>query len=88
MGKHKAQYYILDWKSNHLGNDAENYDLAGMEAAMAGSNYHLQYMIYTVALKRWLEKRIAGFDFDTHFGGVIYVFLRGVRDDRQTGINI
>ena len=57
-----------------------------MEAAMIGSNYHLQHMIYTVALKRWLEKKIANFDFDTHFGGVIYVFLRGARENGETGI--
>jgi len=84
--EHKERYYILDWKSNHLGNDVKNYGNDGMEEAMTGSNYHLQYMIYTVALKRWLEKKIAGFDFDKHFGGVIYVFLRGVREGGQTGI--
>jgi exodeoxyribonuclease V beta subunit len=57
-----------------------------MEEAMTASNYHLQYMIYTVALKRWLEKKIDKFDFDAHFGGIIYVFLRGVREGKETGI--
>ena len=84
--EHKEKYYILDWKSNHLGNDLENYETDGLKAAMIGSNYHLQYMIYTVALKRWLEKKIANFDFNTHFGGVVYVFLRGARENRSTGI--
>jgi len=84
--EHNGRYYILDWKSNHLGNDVKNYGNDCMEEAMTGSNYHLQYMIYTVALKRWLEKKIGGFDFDKHFGGVIYVFLRGVREGGQTGI--
>jgi exodeoxyribonuclease V beta subunit len=88
MFEHKGRYYILDWKSNHLGNDPENYNQDCMDVAMTGSNYHLQYMIYTVALRRWLEKKIAGFDFETHFGGVVYVFLRGVRESRQTGIYI
>jgi exodeoxyribonuclease V beta subunit len=50
--EHEGKYYILDWKSNHLGNSAEHYDRTGMEKAMTGSNYHLQYMIYTVAAKR------------------------------------
>jgi exodeoxyribonuclease V beta subunit len=57
-----------------------------MEEAMKGSNYNLQYMIYTVAVKRWLEKRIENFNYDSHFGGIIYVFLRGVREGYDTGI--
>ena len=84
--EHKGKFYILDWKSNHLGNDLNDYNNAGMEVAMTRSNYHLQYMIYTVALKRWLEKKITGFDFDKHFGGIIYVFLRGVHESSDTGI--
>jgi exodeoxyribonuclease V beta subunit len=81
-----GKYYILDWKSNYLGNSVDDYNQTGLEEAMKGSNYHLQYMIYTVALKRWLEKRIPGFDYDKHFGGVIYVFLRGVRKEKSSGI--
>jgi len=84
--EHNEKYYILDWKSNHLGNSVDNYNLDGMEEAMTASNYHLQYMIYSVALKRWLEKKIASFDFNKHFGGIIYVFLRGVREGQETGI--
>jgi exodeoxyribonuclease V beta subunit len=57
-----------------------------MEKAMTGSNYHLQYMIYTVAAKRWLSNKITDFDYDRHFGGIIYVFLRGVRLGEETGI--
>jgi len=84
--KHNGKYYILDWKSNHLGNSVDNYDMAGMETAMTGSNYHLQYKIYTVALIRWLKSRISDFDYEKHFGGIIYVFLRGVRKGSDTGI--
>ncbi|NJK95642.1 MAG: hypothetical protein HC905_12700 [Bacteroidales bacterium] len=84
--EHEGKFYILDWKSNHLGNTCESYNCEGLESAMQGNNYHLQYLIYTLALKTWLETKIPGFDFDTHFGGVIYVFLRGVRKDDTTGI--
>jgi len=86
MFEYNGKYHILDWKSNHLGNDADNYDQAGMDQAMTGSNYHLQYMIYTVAAVRWLKTRVSDFDYDRHFGGIIYVFLRGVRDGKETGI--
>jgi exodeoxyribonuclease V beta subunit len=81
-----GKYYILDWKSNHLGNSTGNYDRNGLEVAMKASNYNLQYMIYTVAVKRWLESRIKNFDYGKQFGGVIYVFLRGVRGGQKTGI--
>jgi exodeoxyribonuclease V beta subunit len=84
--EYHGKYFILDWKSNHLGNSIDNYNRAGMEEAMKGSNYNLQYMIYTVAVKRWLEKRIENFNYDSHFGGIIYVFLRGVREGYDTGI--
>lgn len=86
--EHKGRYYIVDWKSNHLGNSAEHYDQSGMEEAMKGSNYHLQYMIYTLALVRYLRQKIANFDYDQHIGGVVYVFLRGVREGKRTGLYV
>jgi len=84
--EHNGKYYILDWKSNHLGNSLQDYNAESLDAAMRGSNYNLQYLIYTVAVKRWLEQRIPNFDYDQRFGGVIYLFLRGVRQGSQTGI--
>lgn len=84
--EHNGKYYILDWKSNHLGNSPDDYDTDGMAEAMKGSNYNLQYMIYTVAAVRWLKSRIMNFDYENQFGGVIYVFLRGVREGMDTGI--
>lgn len=84
--EHNGKYYILDWKSNHLGNNLADYDTEGLVEAMKGSNYNLQYLIYTVAVKRWLEQRVPGFDFENHFGGVIYLFLRGVREGKKTGV--
>lgn len=84
--EHNGKYYILDWKSNYLGNAIENYGKEGLTEAMKSSNYNLQYMIYTIAVKRWLETRIENFDYDQQFGGIIYLFLRGVREGHKTGI--
>lgn len=81
-----GRYYILDWKSNHLGNQLSDYDDDGVLQAMTDNNYHLQYTIYTLALKKFLESRLPKFDYDQHFGGVIYLFLRGVRKNADTGI--
>jgi exodeoxyribonuclease V beta subunit len=48
---------------------------------MCESRYGLQYAIYTVALHRYLKIRLADYDYQRHFGGVYYLFLRGIEDD-------
>ena len=53
---------------------------------MNESNYHLQYLIYTVAAKKYLESRLPSFDYKTQFGGVIYLFVRGMRNGTDAGI--
>lgn len=84
--EYQGKYYILDWKSNHLGGDVGCYDEEGVSQAMLENNYHLQYLIYCVAVKRFLSTRIKDFDYNTHFGGVYYLFLRGVRAHEKTGV--
>ena len=85
--EHNGKYYIIDWKSNFLGNRIKDYDENGRLEGMRANNYHLQYHIYTIAVRRYLEKKLKGFDYENHFGGVIYMFLRGVReDDSSRGI--
>jgi len=81
LGKDE-KYYILDWKSNSLGDFSE----AGMEEAMRGSAYHLQYYIYAAALKRWLEQIHKNFNFKEKFGGAYYIFIRGVNETNSDGI--
>jgi len=83
--EHAGRYYILDWKSNHLGNRVDDYDLPGMRREMEGSLYPLQYLLYTVALDNYLRLRIPGYDYEQHFGGIFYIFLRGV-DGKGNGI--
>lgn len=81
-----GKYYILDWKSNYLGHGLQDYALEGVARAMNENNYHLQYLIYTLALKKYLQARIPGFSYEEHFGGVVYVFLRGARKGKGTGM--
>ncbi|HEY1583934.1 MAG TPA: hypothetical protein VGF73_12640, partial [Chthoniobacterales bacterium] len=38
----------------------------------------LQLCLYSVALHRYLRLRKPGYDFDRHFGGAFYIFLRGI----------
>jgi exodeoxyribonuclease V beta subunit len=73
-----GKYYLLDWKSNRLGPAIEHYGQKSMEDAMVRNYYVLQYHLYTAALHAYLEKRLKGYSYREHFGGVVYVFLRGV----------
>ncbi|EME6101669.1 exodeoxyribonuclease V subunit beta [Klebsiella pneumoniae] len=81
--RHEGRYYLLDYKSNWLGDDCEAYTRPAMEQAMRAHRYDLQYQLYSLALHRYLRHRLADYDYDRHFGGVIYLFLRGM--DGQEG---
>ncbi|KFK92393.1 MULTISPECIES: exodeoxyribonuclease V subunit beta [unclassified Serratia (in: enterobacteria)] len=74
----QGKYYLLDYKSNWLGEDSRAYTQQAMERAMVEHRYDLQYQLYTLALHRYLGHRLADYDYNRHFGGVIYLFLRGV----------
>jgi exodeoxyribonuclease V beta subunit len=77
--EHNGLFYVLDWKSNHLGDGPDQYGQTHLHAAMTGNGYHLQYLLYTVAVHRYLQQRMAGYQYAKHFGGVLYLFVRGVR---------
>ncbi|MDO6835669.1 exodeoxyribonuclease V subunit beta [Pseudoalteromonas carrageenovora] len=75
---YQGKYYILDYKSNYLGNTPADYKSDLLDQAMSSHQYHLQYLIYTVALHRLLKQRISDYSIETHLGGVYYTFLRGM----------
>ncbi|RKR46083.1 exodeoxyribonuclease V subunit beta [Paraburkholderia sp. BL17N1] len=77
--EYDGRFWIVDWKSNHLGDTAADYAAAPLEAAMASHAYHLQALLYTVALHRYLRTRVRDYSYDTHIGGYLYLFVRGVR---------
>ncbi len=77
----QGRYYVLDYKSNWLGDDAAAYTQPAMEKAMAEHRYDLQYQLYSLALHRYLRYRIPDYDYARHFGGVFYCFLRGMTPD-------
>lgn len=81
--EHEGKYYLLDWKSNWLGPTEADYRTEKLLAAMEEHDYGLQAQIYIEALRRYLnlfDKR----PFEAIFGGIYYVFLRGIGP--QTGI--
>ena len=76
--EHDGRFYLADYKSNWLGPTPADYAPAALGAAMAEHRYDLQYLVYTVALHRYLRLRVADYDYARHFGGVYYLFLRGM----------
>jgi len=76
--EHDGRWYVVDYKSNRLGEQPQDYQSAKLIAAMGGDHYFLQYHLYVVALHRYLEARVPEYDYERHFGGVYYLFLRGM----------
>jgi exodeoxyribonuclease V beta subunit len=74
----QGKYYLLDYKSNWLGNSHVDYTPQAMEQAMIDHRYDLQYQLYTLALHRYLQHRLRDYDYQRDFGGVFYLFLRGM----------
>jgi len=77
----KGRIYLLDWKSNWLGNNIEDYGKDSISQAMSHHAYFLQYYLYTLATVRYLKFRDKHFDYETQFGGIYYLFIRGVHKD-------
>jgi len=77
--EHAGKFYVVDYKSNFLGNSLSNYDEATLKVAMSKAGYWLQAAIYQVALHRFLSMRIADYKGNEakYLGPVEYVFLRG-----------
>jgi len=80
--RHQGRFYVLDYKSNLLGRRLQDYGRTGMQQAVREHRYDLQYLIYTLALHRFLGTRLPDYDYQQHFGGVYYLFLRGMHPDR------
>jgi exodeoxyribonuclease V beta subunit len=83
----KGKYYILDYKSNHLGNKIEDYTTPALKTAVKDAGYDLQYHLYTLALDRYLASRLNDYNYEDHFGGVLYLFLRGI-NPKQPGSGV
>ena len=81
--EHGGKYYIVDWKTNWLGNSDSDYTPPRIAAAMGSTGYILQSHLYAAGLLRMLRQRGFG---DSAFGGVYYLFLRGLDGRSANGI--
>ena len=79
--RHNGQYFIIDYKSNYLGDTLAHYTNDFLVSAMRDHNYGLQYWIYTLVLHRFLTNTLTGYEYERDFGGVLYLFARGMSPD-------
>lgn len=80
--EHSNRYYLLDWKTNNLGGTFEDYHPAKIDRSIHQELYTLQYCIYSLALDRFLASRLNDYAYETHFGGVFYLFVRGMHPEK------
>ncbi|MCE5233854.1 MAG: PD-(D/E)XK nuclease family protein, partial [Xanthomonadaceae bacterium] len=72
--EHAGRYWIVDYKTNRL----PAYDDDALAVAVRADDYDLQYLLYTLALHRWLGATLPDYDYDRHIGGAYYLFVRGL----------
>jgi len=76
--RYRRRYFIVDWKSNFLGESYADYQQRRLPEVIARENYFLQYYLYSLALNRYLSSSLPTYDYQKQFGGVYYLFLRGM----------
>jgi exodeoxyribonuclease V beta subunit len=76
---HRGRYYVLDWKSNYLGDNDDAYTTDAMRRALLEKRYDVQAALYLLAMHRLLKARLPDYSPEQHLGGSMTVFLRGSR---------
>jgi exodeoxyribonuclease V beta subunit len=86
--QHRERFYLVDWKSNYLGPTIDSYRQEALQRTMRQHFYTLQYHLYVLALSQYLRIRNPAFGYASGFGGVFYLFIRGIDSRRgpQYGI--
>lgn len=84
--RQNGKYYIVDYKSNYLGDRLGDYSRDHLKEEVHNASYDLQYHLYTVALVKYLKSRMKEFNYEKDFGGVAYLFVRGMRKGVGNGV--
>jgi exodeoxyribonuclease V beta subunit len=79
-----GRWYVADYKSNTL----PRYDAQNVCEAVQRQHYVLQGQLYSVAAHRHLQQRVADYDPERHWGGALFLFLRGMRGPRSAGASV
>ena len=83
--RNRHRYYVCDYKTNRIAPPNQrqdsrrlHYTRPWMAWEMAHHGYHLQALLYSVALHRMLRQRLPDYAYEEHIGGHLYLFLRGM----------
>jgi exodeoxyribonuclease V beta subunit len=76
--EHDGKLYVVDYKSNFLGPALEDYSAERIESVMSDHHYFLQAVLYACAAHAHASKRVPAYEYEKHFGGVMYLFVRGM----------
>jgi len=76
--EHDGRFHLIDYKTNLL----PGYDADALRDAIAAHDYDLQYLLYVLALHRWLRALLRCYDYETHMGDVYYLFVRDLAEGR------
>jgi exodeoxyribonuclease V beta subunit len=80
---HQQRFYIVDYKSNLLA----DYSQATLTESIKAQEYDLQYVLYCLALHRFLAQKLGTeYDYQKHMGGVRYLYARGMQANTDSGI--
>ena len=79
-----GKFYLLDWKSNKIGEEIEDYQRETIEKVMDMNYYKVQAYLYLSALDTYLSQfYLKDYKYEEHFGGIIYSFIRGVSSSKR-----
>ena len=84
MFEWQGRWYVADYKSNSL----PAYGPAEVREAVQREHYVLQGQLYTAAAQRHLKQRVPGYDPARHWGGALFLFLRGMHGADTPGASV
>ncbi len=86
--QYNHKFYLVDWKSNYLGSHLDYYHENKLFEIMNSDYYILQYHLYALALHQYLKCKYLEYDYEKGFGGIYYMFLRGVSKEKGPDFGI
>jgi exodeoxyribonuclease V beta subunit len=84
MFEWKGRWYVADYKSNRL----PAYEQADVIEAVQRDHYVLQGQLYSTAAHRYLRQRVPGYDPAEHWGGALFLFVRGMDGPERAGSSV
>lgn len=85
--KENGPFYLIDYKTNYLGNKLSDYGENSIAESIFESGYDVQILLYSIALHRFLKNTVENYcdkngdaqkGYEENFGGVIYLYVRGM----------